>query len=722
MKSKGRQAIIAVAIGLVTSCLSGAMYSAASTISPSLSTKGLEKGTVCNFELNAPEDGCYFVEFWMLPALHADGAYSIYSVKVNGEPIGTITPTKGNWQAIRMDGNKRMTLHQGSNLISVSAPSSEFPQVESVKISLEDTGELFSSEKYDSFLSEAKAGEKSVSTIETIQSAASLAEGSEIWVHDNVPLEYSFHSIVSLTQDEECIISSSSSSVEHDIDIMFIGTPADPLPSLPQTTGDDVNGVPVVTPKRKISLIYDSATADEMQGLNWCARSETTLNGNMNLATLTFNVPKTGLYILRLRSKENGVKGVADINVNGKYFYNQMPISYAEISHIIPNDRGTYACMTKSSGGDEDDAMIFIYSRYDKIVGFNDDATSADRSAYRLNKYDACLTQSYRLPTAAISVCSYSSNDPKSTCRLTIRAKNASIKARRATEMTSGSDHPYVDLGLPSGTLWATCNIGAQDATEYGEYFAWGETKPKEQYSWATYEYYEGQRPRPDNGVYYVVKYIGEDISETEYDAATALWGDDWAMPTEEQMHELRRHCWTKWTEENGVKGVRFNGRNGNSVFFPASGSMAESEDNLAYDTGRIGEYWTATLCPIPGYPQDCLYIAYTLDFDSGAVNINDAFPREGGLPIRPVVSKKGMAAAEELQQTPVSVLGGDGCLTVRGALPTDIIEVRDLSGRLLVSEPAGEGETRLEIGEKGVYLVSVSTSRKVKRTVKIIL
>ena len=115
--------------------------------------------------------------------------------------------------------------------------------------------------------------------------------------------------------------------------------------------------------------------------------------------------------------------------------------------------------------------------------------------------------------------------------------------------------HAYVDLGLPSGTLWATCNVGANSKEEYGGYFAWGETSTKSVYGNSTYTYTSDATILCENA-----------------DAAAVNWGDGWRMPSKEDFDELVYNC--EWGERvfYGVRGFYFRGPNGKSIFFPAAG------------------------------------------------------------------------------------------------------------------------------------------------------
>jgi len=199
-------------------------------------------------------------------------------------------------------------------------------------------------------------------------------------------------------------------------------------------------------------------------------------------------------------------------------------------------------------------------------------------------------------------------------------------------EVTS-NEHAYVDLGLPSGLLWATCNIGADTPEAYGDYFAWGETSPKDTYSWGTYQYC--------NGSYYTMtKYCQNSeygyngftdnltTLESGDDAATANWGNGWRMPTKEEFEELYNNTTVTWTQQGGVNGRLFTATNGNSLFLPAAGYRSNS--NL-YVAGSDGYYWSSSLNTVtPNY-------AWSLDFDSDSYYMSYFSSRYYGLSVRPV-------------------------------------------------------------------------------------
>lgn len=159
----------------------------------------------------------------------------------------------------------------------------------------------------------------------------------------------------------------------------------------------------------------------------------------------------------------------------------------------------------------------------------------------------------------------------------------------------------YVDLGLPSGTQWATHNVGASSPEEYGDHFAWGVAEPVIYYWWYTYpwvEIVENNRLRyikynTDSNIGIVDNKIELD---PEDDAAYVNWGPEWRMPSRDQVLELIENCTWQWTEMNGVSGQLVTGPNGKTIFLPAAGIRTEYDLDYA---NEYGFYWSRTLCII---------------------------------------------------------------------------------------------------------------------------
>ena len=192
----------------------------------------------------------------------------------------------------------------------------------------------------------------------------------------------------------------------------------------------------------------------------------------------------------------------------------------------------------------------------------------------------------------------------------------------------SGMDngHAYVDLGLPSGLKWATCNVGADKPEDYGNYFAWGEISVKSNYQWSTYKWgtdtaqltkYCSKSKFGKNG-------FTDDKTtlDSEDDAAHANWGGQWRMPTSANFNELINNTTVKWVEnynDTGVSGFRFTAANGNYIFLPAAGYA-----------GSYGYYWSGSL------NTDNPNCACYLIFYSGSVSVSSCY-RSYGHTVRPV-------------------------------------------------------------------------------------
>ena len=171
-----------------------------------------------------------------------------------------------------------------------------------------------------------------------------------------------------------------------------------------------------------------------------------------------------------------------------------------------------------------------------------------------------------------------------------------------------------VDLGLPSGTLWADRNVGADSPEDYGDYFAWGETSTKSTYNWRTYKWCQGSSAS-------MTKYCTDSsygtvdnktVLDLEDDAAYVNMGAEWRMPTHDELKELRNNCTWTWTSQKGTRGYKVTGPNGQSIFLPAAGCRCDS--SLTY-AGSRGYYWSASLS------ESGPYLAWSLHFDYGYYN-----------------------------------------------------------------------------------------------------
>ena len=193
--------------------------------------------------------------------------------------------------------------------------------------------------------------------------------------------------------------------------------------------------------------------------------------------------------------------------------------------------------------------------------------------------------------------------------------------------------YAWIDLGLPSGIKWASCNVGAEKPEDYGNYYAWGEVLPNDYYSWATYKYANGNYNKltkycnnasyGDNGFT-----DNKTTLDPEDDAAHVNWGGSWRMPTDAEWRELREQCDWTWTTQNGINGYRVTSKtNSNSIFLPAAGYRYDTYLN---SVGCRGYYWSSSL--LENDPGNAWY----LSFYSGDMG-GRYYYRNYGQSVRPV-------------------------------------------------------------------------------------
>lgn len=197
--------------------------------------------------------------------------------------------------------------------------------------------------------------------------------------------------------------------------------------------------------------------------------------------------------------------------------------------------------------------------------------------------------------------------------------------------------HEYVDLGLPSGTLWATCNIGADTAVEFGDYYAWGETEPKELYDWKSYEYGRFIHERYELNKYCTDSAYGLNgfvdhltVMEADDDVVRACWGEGWRMPTIKEWGELSQYTTGEWTSQNGVDGWLFTASNGNRLFLPAAGYWWDDAFNA-----NLGLYWSRTI------NKEFPYRAWGFHFNTDSGHLCGSSDRNRGQTVRAVCCRQ---------------------------------------------------------------------------------
>ena len=258
----------------------------------------------------------------------------------------------------------------------------------------------------------------------------------------------------------------------------------------------------------------------------------------------------------------------------------------------------------------------------------------------------------------------------------------------------------FIDLGLPSGTLWASYNLGATQPEEYGEYYAWGETEVKTKYFWSNYIQCNGSKETCYD--------LGPEISGTSYDAARTKWKGGWQLPTFEQFNELIYNCSYTWTTVNDVTGKMFTGPNGKTIFFPAAGYKANEVSN----SGSYGYYWSGTQDP------DNIIRAYNLSISEEKPRCLNNY-RYAGFTIRPVISglelsKSNTISMMENKEESIAIKSGSGNYTYE--VDNDAIVTVSINKDIVTIKAMNAGDaiitlTDIQSGKIARIIVSVEAT-----------
>lgn len=301
-------------------------------------------------------------------------------------------------------------------------------------------------------------------------------------------------------------------------------------------------------------------------------------------------------------------------------FYGEAPIAITGDVSNITETSASVVCSYENMPLNAEYGIVLVVDDTSKELKYVSDGKDGER-IFQLQDLKSGVTYSYY---------AYIRYNDK-----VYKGKVVSFETKKKIEITEGQ---AIDLGL--SVKWAAWNIGASKPEELGNYYAWGEIEPKTEYTYKTYKYWEDLDGSGDNILAdcgggdcadlqeYV--YIGNNISGTQYDVARVKWGDDWHLPTRENVYELIQKCTFEWIVYKGVNGMMVTGPNGNSIFLPAGGYKGEYVIGSPSDSG--GYYWTGSLY------EDKVDNAHGIDFQKGYLYVmaNGKF-RYQGLLVRPV-------------------------------------------------------------------------------------
>ena len=377
--------------------------------------------------------------------------------------------------------------------------------------------------------------------------------------------------------------------------------------NLPTVTTGEVSNITQTTAQGSGNVTGDGGAEVIERGVCWSTSHNPTISGSHaynGTGTGSYTVNMTGLtanthYYVRAYAKNSaGVSYGNEVDFTTAQNVSAPTVTTSQVTNVTQTTATGGGNVTNSGGATVTERGICWSTSHNPTTSGSHANSGTGTGSFTVNMTGLTANTTYYVRAYAINSAGTSYGSEVS-----------------FTTLSSGGGHAYVDLGLPSGLLWATCNVGADNPEDYGDYFAWGETQPKDTYNWSTYQYCMGSSTT-------LTKYCTNSINGyngftdnlttllPEDDAATANWGSDWRMPTREEWQELLNNTTVTWTTQNGVKGRLFTASNGNSLFLPASGYRYDSS---LYVAGFYGYYWSSSL--YTDYPGNAWYFYFDSNY-----------------------------------------------------------------------------------------------------------
>lgn len=359
-----------------------------------------ERASFADFSVKVPEGGDYYVSFWLLPSQHPDKSYSKFNVYVNGKSVGTIHPSKENWQSLGLDGKQMISLKKGENTISLSSPLPDIVSVEVVRVARSLESSNISDVNYKNYLDKIDLVSRGVKSSEEIisqeekeylsivnkQSPTAFSDGSawDVRFFYRLPIKYSFRKLRYYEEGSEIRIITNSTD-QHVIDVFY-------------------------TDRGSLSN-YDPT----YQHLSWLVPSFLSSSSGQSfyISMKTIKVPKKGYYTIKARSLSNNKLGSINIYIDNDY-YNNQPLFTTHKSLSMPTDGQHHILMTQKQDTIlYNDPILYVEgggSCPGKIVAYNDDKRPFEGADTVINHMfpnhfrDAVVKAKYLMPTCGFHI------------------------------------------------------------------------------------------------------------------------------------------------------------------------------------------------------------------------------------------------------------------------------------------------------------------------------
>ncbi len=283
--------------------------------------------------------------------------------------------------------------------------------------------------------------------------------------------------------------------------------------------------------------------------------------------------------------------------------------------------------------------------------------------------------------------------------------------------------HEFVDLGLPSGTLWSTENLGAGNYNIWGNEIAWGETRRSQwDFKPESYAYFNGYETLGDETVI-LLENIGDNITTTVYDAARQIWGGRWQLPESSSISELIECCEFEWSlSDPAMAGVTVTGPNGNSMFIPLfpDGLRTTEDYDVPEEINFETHYWTGNSLAESG-PHPSPY-AYTMAIDENSINISENYPKYKRGFIRPILIPENSGIQATFSETSVTVEVRGRVISVNGPAESYDVDIINTCGTTVFSDKVFNGNNCISGVQSGVYVLRLSASGCLPSIMKIVI
>lgn len=407
------------------------------------------------------KDGSFYMYLWLLPAKMSDGSFAVFDVTVNNAKVGTISPKRGNWQLIGLDRDNSVNLQKGIVNIKIRTRARLIPQVERIEFSPRPLNPENIETKYDCYLDSIKQNCVSFPEEEDFKLSISSETGrlavspANSFKSEKLKPQYSYFTIQYFEKGEDITLTSSSEA-SHILDFQIYGKPDSGNfygANMEKNTGSKQNSIIVNPPgiigdqRIKPAILHSAPTPAERQGLGWFFPSEKANNSQKQLAIGKIKIPMTGYYLIQLRTTKNGVSSVADLNINGSYFYEDMPISLCMTNCIIPADGNEYTAIASTNSYRSDPVMFILGADAERLVGFNDDCYIDDRNKWSLKSMESCLSQAYNVVATKVCVTEYYSDVSTSECVIEVFSGTRSTNSPQRCQ--SPGNNSTSDVAIP---------------------------------------------------------------------------------------------------------------------------------------------------------------------------------------------------------------------------------------------------------------------------------